>query len=106
MCRKSKHIPKKSKGAHIIRCILLSIEEGTLLSYEMCSKCCEKNNFYAFFKLLEGKNIIMKCDDKKEIVESTTTDFIINDYEQYRHYITNSFLLSIERITKLLISVL
>ncbi len=98
--KKSRHIPRKGATTkNIIRAILLSIDERTKLSYEMCN--ISKKMFLDIIKLLISQGVVVNIDENRQIED--TTGFLIYDYDKAYLYTKSSFKKCLEEIEKNLI---
>ena len=99
MTKKSKHVPRKgSPDKNIIKCIILSIDERSSLTWEMCGEDFSKQRYYKIIEMLISKGIVEVIDKTKPIID--TSDLIISDHEKADYYTRSNFSKCLDRIEK------
>ncbi|MCI5543217.1 MAG: hypothetical protein MSA65_06735 [Mollicutes bacterium] len=105
MAKKSKHVPKKgSADKNIIKCIILSIDERSSLTWEMCGEDFSKQRYYKIIEILISKGIVDTVDKTKPITD--TSDLVISDHEKADYYTRSNFSKCLDRIEKDLVPLL
>lgn len=99
MCKKkkSRHIPKKnSKTKNIIRCVLLSIDDRSSLTCDMCGDNFDEEVYKKILEVLVEQRIIAAVNKEKPICD--TADFIITDYKKAEYYMKSHFYKCLQKI--------
>ncbi len=99
MAKKSKHVPKKgSADKNIIKCIILSIDERSSLTWEMCGEDFGKQRYYKIIEMLISNGIVDTVDKTKPITD--TSDLVISNHEKADYYTKSNFSKCLDRIEK------
>lgn len=105
MVTTSRHVPKKgSPDKNVIKCIILSIDERTSLTWQMCGEGFDEKRYFKIIEILISKGIAEVIDDTKPVTD--TTDLIISDHEKAEYYTKTYFQKCLDRIEKDLVPLL
>lgn len=99
----SRHKPKKNKSnKNIIRCLILSIDERSSLTFEMCG--ISERLYLRMLNMLVEQGIAEPITNNTAIID--TSDLVIANYEKAEVYLKSYFRKSLELIEKVLVPAL
>ncbi len=99
----SRHRPtKNTNNKNIIRCLILSIDERSSLTFEMCG--ISELLYLKMLNMLVEQGIAEPITNNTAIID--TTDLVIANYEKAEAYLKSNFRKSLELIEKVLVPAL